>query len=715
MGAAKKKRAKKASSRSSRATSRRGQKAGAKLPRRAKGVVRGSAAAARRRIKTLLAEAAGLSRDEASEIEDRYTTLGAALDRVRKLVKAGTATTSDHDAMLRTERAMARIEKQLAAQAPEAPLERIDASDRVAFCERHLTMPDGGPFEIAGREWQRDQFWAPLDGFRLWPVDKAALCSGCSGRAGQIIASVYEADETRAAVHREAQRCAGLHAHVIWLVLLQLKRQQGKTSAVAGYAVSGLLRHARESIAYVSGSEDQSASLFDKNFGRPAKRDPALDAAIKVLTTKMEARATGSEFAIYPTSLAGATGGTRTLVIVDEARDVPGSIFTALVPTIYARNGWRCPSGLPGHAWSSGDLQIIEHREGTAVDPAQERYGQRCTVCSSPLEPWMGRVAAMSSAQELDGSDADWFHEACETLEAEPQPDAHVFRSTRVLNPKVSAQLVSRTEQVLSKVRGLSDSIAIEAGGVSRRKGEPFLTDAQIKAVMPTGLVSRDSGSRPAVGFLDTSETTELTSLVILEDDSRDGEAPWHRLVQAHLKVWDPKDYGGLIPEAEVEAYVLAVVPRFGLLELRIDDRLRPWAKALRRRLKTTAPFKRIVRGCDEKGDKWATAERSLGWEKFEERVAGETILLIDDPRTKAELKAARKLPTPDRRLEVREQSRRQRHLDIAEGVASCCLMAHELAVKPTRPGLAQIENRGRSQVTAMLRRGRIAPRAGDY
>lgn len=700
----------------------RGAPKGQKQPRHAKGVVSGTGARAGRVIDKLLDETPGLTADERGEIRQQYVSLSAGLERLTKLIQAGTASTTDQMLQVRTRRELERIKKRLLERQEvigASEQDAIDASDRAAFCEAHLTMPDGGPFELEGREWQREQFWAPLDGFKLWPVDRESLCTSCAAKAGNIVGSVYAADSTRTARHAETG-CAGLRAHIIWLVCLQLKRQQGKTVSVAGYTISSLWRYSHESIAYLAGSEDQSEMLVRDNFTGALSDRLMRDA--QSMRTRLIVEARNSEFQLFATSLAGSTGGSRTLVIVDEARDVPSHVFSAMVPTIYARRGWRCPTGQPGHAWSTGDLDIIEDQDGAAVNPKQERYGQRCPVCNARLEPWSGRVAAMSSAQELDDSDADWFHDLCEQLEREPEPDAHVFRSSRVINPKVSRQIVSRSEAVLGKVKGLSDSISIEAGGVSRRKGELFLDHAQIRGIEDPLLRNLEGCSRPAVGFLDTSDVTHLTSLVILEDDSRDGERPWHRLRQVYLEVWDPKDQPHkFIDDRIIKAALLEILPSFALLALRIDDRRRPWAKAMLRELKKEAPFSRILKGCDERGEKWGRNERQLGWQKFHERAVGRTITIFQNQTLRAELKAARNFSTVDGEMDVREKDKRKRHLDIAEAIASCCLMAHELSVRGRRPGLAAIEGRRRSAATIVASmRGRRKSRVpntgrGDY
>ena len=642
-----------------------------------------------------------------AEFERRWLSRLMVRAQLTRLVVSGTASAADRAELRRTEAELAQMDREVtgADQRQAAALKPLPVTDRATFCLDYLTVADGSPFSLVGREWQKRHLWDPLDGYKLWPVDRDLLCPACAARSGEIVPTIYAADATRATEHAAAG-CKGLYAHIVWLVLLQLKRQQGKTTAVAGYAIPQILCHTHEAVAYLAGSEDQAESLFKKNFAGSVTRSADLAARFTLRRTALVSKETGSTLEVFPCSLAGTTGGALTLVVVDEARDVPHDIFAAYVPQIYARNGWRCPTGGDGHSWSIGDLGLFEDREGAAVDPGQPQYGAPCTVCGARLEPWAGRAVAMSSAQELDGGAADWFHDLCVEIERAPAPDAHCFRTAEVINPKVARQIVSRSESLLGRVQGLGEAMAIEAGGVSRRKGDPFLTEPQLAAVEDRRLKNAEGGARPAVAFLDTSETQELTSLVICEDDSAPEERPWHRLVEVRIDVWEPAKLAGhVINEKEIEDHLYLIVPQFALVALRIDDRLRPWAKALVTRLKREAPFRGIVRGCSTGADSWQRHDRRVAWEKLDERILGRTIRLIYHTRQRAELRGARRFNADDGGVDIREARRRVRHLDIAEGLASCCLMVHELAQKPRRQSLADVEAGGGGAAGSRLQR----------
>lgn len=588
----------------------------------------------------------------------------------------------------------------------------MKSAERVAFAEKHLHVAGGYKFSLRGREWVRDEFWAALGGFKLWPVDKDHACIECMASAGDIVDSIYESDYSRSAQHKqEADGCRGLYSHVIWLVLLQLARQSGKTANAGAFAVSEMLTRPRARIGFIAGSEQQSEKLFRENFVLPSKESKKVSGAIEIMRTRMEYPKIDSQFEIFPTSLAGASGGSLNIVIVDEARDVPPKIFAAFIPQLNARNGWRCPSSGKGHSFSNGDLMLFNR---SAVNPQDPKYGTSCTVCGEKLEPWTGRACVMSSAQELDGSDSDWFHDLCTIAESEPQPDTHAYVSSECINPAINKEFVDRSRSVLGAVDGLSSFMDIEAGGVSRMKGEKFLTPSEITACENRDLRNRDRGSRPAVAFLDTSSTVELTSLVIFEDSSLAGEDSWHRIEMARLDVWDPKTtVDKVIDEVAVRKHLDWIVPRFGIVKLHIDDRARPWAIKLVKALQTHATYRSVVEGCA----KWNRSERRMAWAKTEERYRARTITVFPDPDLRKEMKGARRFVDADQNVDVHESKRRVRHLDRAEGVASCCFIVHELTMTPDKRGLHETvpeQSGGAMSMLESMRNRAISPRVGE-
>lgn len=561
----------------------------------------------------------------------------------------------------------------------------MKTQDRIAFCERQLTVADGGPYRCDS-PWLVPEFWAPLDGYRVWAAREGVeLCPECARLIGTYRESYWDA-EIAATRQPHAGACPGLALRLIWLLLLQLKRQQGKTTGVVGFALSTLYKSRRESIAFISGSEDQSEAIFRDNFLRPITVNAALKAHTKgeIYRTRVKVPAAENTLEIFPTSLAGTTGGTRTIVVIDEARAVPWPVAAALLPTVFARNGWRCPNGAKGHTATNGDLE----------DP---NHPTHCKPCGARLEPWTGRVIAMSSAQELAGGERDWFQEAVTAAQERPAAGVHVFASAETLNKKVSANLISSMSDFFGSIEATADGIDIEVGGVSRRKGEAFLTDLQIRQIVDNRLGQAEGGRRPAVAFLDTSISRELTSLVICEAEATP-EDPWHTLETVRIDVWDPATLpGNVISEAAIREHLLSVIPLFAVASLRVDTRVMPWAVALVRWLRANAPFRGIVKGVD-----WNAPEREAAWLKLEERILSGRIKIPNHKRLIAELRGAkRNINATTKRLDVREPNRRQRHLDVAEALASCCLMAHEQGLRQ-RTSLSQAN---RSESVARLDR----------
>jgi hypothetical protein len=547
-------------------------------------------------------------------------------------------------------------------------------AEKIRFSETHIVVPDGGRFSTKGREWLVDEYWRPLDGYHLWPVEQEVLCDACRVRAGGIVDSYWEPEETRSPKHFKSAKCRGLDAHPIWLILIQLKRQSGKTTGTVGYALPTIFKDRREELAYIAGSEDQAERLFRDNFARPVLTNKKLAAYGRVVGNRIEVAEMESSFEFVPTSLAGTTGGSKTAVIVDEARAVPAPVALALMPQIFARNGWRCPTRADGHTKTNGDLE----------DPG---HPTKCGTCGLRLEPWIGKVVAMSSAQELDGSEKDWFHEACEEAERNPRPGVHLYRSQDVVNPKVAKQVVSRMQEFFGNIEATADIIEIETGNTSRRRGEPFITTAQLNAVMDKNLRNMDHAPGPCVAFLDTSITVELTSLVFVGDESLAGEPNWHRLATWRIDVWDPKKLpGGVINSDVVEAALDTWMPVFRPLALRVDTRRMDWAMRLVAKCRNEKPWGRTVDGVT-----WRDTERQQAWQAYEERILVKRMRMQDHPILRKELKAARKIENANRRVDVREANRRRRHLDIAESIASCVYIVDFELRRPKAKGLAEV------------------------
>lgn len=574
---------------------------------------------------------------------------------------------------------------------------------KVDFMRKRWTAPGGMPFEIPEDGWLLTEFLRPLHSFRLTAIDKAALCDPCAAHAGGLT-ETYEAPACR----NGGKSCAGLRCEPVQFVLLDLPRRSGKTTGTSGYVAASLFRGEGERIAFISGSEDQSDRLFSEHYKLPIAESPTLTKRSRVVGPKIMAWKSASDmrkgktpacsFEFTSTSISGTTGGRFTVIVIDEARAVPADVAAALLPTIWDANGWQCGRGVRGHTKTKGDLD----------DP---NHPTKCGTCGGALEPWVGKLLAMSSAGELTGGSRDWFHELVEDQEKSPHPRAHVYRSHDVINEKVAKSSVSATAAIFGRSEAMRDHIEIETSNQARRRGEDFLTNADVAAVVDTKLLNRESGERPGVAFLDTSDVVELTSLVVVEDDTEAGAAdPWSRVVVSHIHVWDPKKLGR-IEAAPLEEYLGKLVPVFKLLRLRIDDRHAPWVRNMVARLKKLPWGRSIVVGCTE----YTREDRRFAWNALEARVLGKTIRIPDNQTLRKELRAARKSYDLDGRMDVREESRKLRHLDVAESLAGCCFDIHALASKARGPSMSEVSARSQSIRASLGNLGRpLVPKLGE-
>lgn len=287
----------------------------------------------------------------------------------------------------------------------------MTVADRIKFCEEYCTTPDGQPFSLEGREWQRDELFIPFDGWKLWPVDANHICDPCKRLAGSITEDYRAGDETRTATHKKkAKGCLGLSTNPIVVTVLNLPRQEGKTFSAASLVQSIIFREPNADITLMANSEDQVAAIFDANYRRGIEASEELSEACQVTGMAIKVEETKSTFECVSTSHASVTGRTRDVIIVDECRDVPSQTLNALLPAIRARNGWLCPHG---HIKTSG----VNLPNAPKV----------CPVCKTKTVPWYGRVILMSSAGVMDGSENDWFAELVEYLTEKPDQNAHVF------------------------------------------------------------------------------------------------------------------------------------------------------------------------------------------------------------------------------------------------------------------------------------------------
>ena len=571
--------------------------------------------------------------------------------------------------------------------------------ENIGFARRRWQALGGERWTIAsgddGEEpsWLYSEYWLPLHSFRLWPVNKDHICTSCRRLTGGLTQDYFSTEPTRTLSHRDEHECAGLTSEPIQFLFLDLPRRTGKTVGTSGFVGALLFKGWRESVLFMAGSEKQVQKLFDEHYRAPIEASAALSKLASVLGTSVTVPKTGGQLDIVPTSMSGATGGGKTLLVIDECRIVPPKVFAAIVPQVLDQNGWHCPTGGRGHLRTHGNLDDPDH-------PTE-------CPCGDRLIPWVGKCLAMTSAGEIiEGK--NWFHETVESLQAKPHPRSWVYSErNKVVGKMVAKSTVNAVTEIFGDVPSLGTYINIETENMPRRPGEDWLKKAEIDAVMSSALTQSMASERPCVAFLDTSRTGHLTSFVVVADDSdQDTEEAWSRLVVERIDIWEPaKQANGVIDDRAIEAHLDEWIPCFPLVALRVDTRVMPWAVQLVKRCRRGKPYRGIIGGVS-----WRDAERNASWNALERHILAKTIRLPANKRLRAELRGARRFENSDGVISVREHRGKTKHLDVAESLAACAYLAHLQTLK-RRTRLADVES-AVSVTNALRRRG---PKRGRW
>lgn len=588
---------------------------------------------------------------------------------------------------------------------------------KVDFAQKYWRDKSGRPFDLSPpeRRWVIDEYWRALDGYKYWPaVDLAdidyddpispQLCSTAAELVGKLVewdwSLIVSIEGDRYYTHPQHDRCPGLLLEAQLFVWQNIPRREGKTFNFWGYAGATVFHDYHAAITYVAGSEDQTDQLFEENFKKVVLDTPELRRAARFVGHKCYVDSRSSFIELVPTTHRSVTGRGRTLVGFDESRDIPARAMMALTPSTWAENGIACPKG---------------HVHG----PRAKLNGSlRCPVpgCGERLIPWYGRcLFASSSGIEGENSEYDWFGEGIDHLREKPDKNHHCHKRDESWNPSVHAGSKTATERVFGQLESTKDYVAVEVHNERRRKGEVFLRKDQLESAWDRALKSLDAYARPAIGFLDTSQTKELTSLVCVGDDSREYESKWSRIVMVHLTIWEPKKQAvKLISEETVLPFFDAFMPRWPQLKLWVDTRVRPWAERFVKLVKVDTknrPWGRRVERFQGQRE-----ERDAGYDTLEELVIGHRARLIPDRTLRKEFDAARNKRDSKGKIEVREHKRWITHLDVLDGLAACCYFVYLEQLK-TGVGLGEINAAARRPPTreaVELDEQRRQPRGGS-
>jgi hypothetical protein len=136
-------------------------------------------------------------------------------------------------------------------------------------------------------------------------------------------------------------------------LLLLVVRQAGKSTFAAAVALVVLLTVEGSYIVFIAASEPQAQSIFARKFRRVLER---LLRALgvdrrEVLITKrsIEVPALGSKLEVLATNESTVPGRSVSLLILDEARDIPDDVYTALAPAVIGAGGKILVTSTAGH------------------------------------------------------------------------------------------------------------------------------------------------------------------------------------------------------------------------------------------------------------------------------------------------------------------------------------------------------------------------------
>jgi len=521
--------------------------------------------------------------------------------------------------------------------------------DKIAF-SKLITCSDGSPFSLEGRPWIVDEFWRPADGWKLWPRAKSKPCETCAALATTVIE--HPSDNPTSGCE-----CGGLEAYPIIITMLNLERQDGKTTAAMAYALATLFTSRNKRFGFLCASEDQAETLLRENYILAIKASKKLCDRAICYRLRIEVPSTKSVIEAISCAPTRATGVARTHILVDEARDVPAIVFARYIQAIKAQCGYECPRG---HVRIQSD--------------EADKAPRDCSVCGLRLTPWFPRIIATSSSGILtDNPERDWFDATIAAREREPVPGCHVFRSEKPLNPKKHASVSGAIDTAFGDIAGLSDYVESEGRNVAMHKGDDAVSREGLKRCVDAEVGHHKASGAECVAFLDTSLSVEKTSLVILaREDLRKDEKPWHRVYVSHLKWWTPADTGGVIDDNAIYNYCAALLPMFtGLRVLAVDVTFQPWA----RRFVSRAKAAKVAWG--RKIQSWDNHKHQsrAGRADLQQRISDGRIRLPRCDEMDAEFKGVKAAPSGSLEVWV-DRNRKRKHADIVESIACCCYLA---------------------------------------
>src|SRR5438132_1257590 len=132
---------------------------------------------------------------------------------------------------------------------------------------------------------------------------------------------------------------------VIRELIISLPRQSGKSQCLAAMAITELLLRPGAHVVMAAASEKQAGAIYDRKIKKPLERMLQLrgvKARMRkhITTTKRGIElSTGATLEVVATNEATSPGRSPTLLLLDEARDIPDEFYAAFAPSAIGAGG----------------------------------------------------------------------------------------------------------------------------------------------------------------------------------------------------------------------------------------------------------------------------------------------------------------------------------------------------------------------------------------
>lgn len=562
------------------------------------------------------------------------------------------------------------------------------------FMRAHVTSPKGNKFSSKNRETFIYWYLGSLNGWKIGKNVKefdekyadTPVCSGCAERLGELTFDFtlkYTCPESH---------CVGLRAWNIWFIFLHADRRTGKTFTTGSHIIERLCQGRNYRARYIASGHDHTKELSAENIEGIVTRneehgDGRMAQAIEILKGKaLTNKFRNNKLTLVSSSGAANLGAGLSEIFVDEAKVVPFDTVNKLLPSIQEMHGWKCVACGWEHAG---------HMKAPTQCPTCGKGNIGLPVAEWTLLPWNARAVFMSNAGTISGDAMyDWFDTMVDDLLIYPHPNIEVGRfNDNTINPDVNPEVKAIAVDLISRVPGL-EGHKNEWENEAKSIGQPFVE---------TWNHIYFKGTRENIGksyeqlivFVDMARTVDLVSVTAMRDATPKNHAlTWEFLENVYTEWWDPQDaHNGIsLYSAEEKKRVV----NEDLLFAKLHDIFSQWPnitlgwvdtrfsrlgeKILERLQKVGAPYSKRFFAYEGRGD-----ERSAAYTICESKINNQRILMQFSQRLDSEFKKAvwvmegNKMSVRERGRSHNEKSRRKNHLDLLEGMATVCLMSHEL------------------------------------